>query len=157
MWSMQDSSHRPTAQRWRNSGIIEGWYGDGNFARTSIMYNLWKSKGTWVQPWESSLHLGAEVKGDTLYVALQSNVKWEGTLHFDKRRHSINLKLPMDWPRINQFPEWYTVDEGDMYDVFEIGETEHKVVTGAALLRGMAVTLEPGDIKNLLVVRRASE
>ena len=154
MWSMQDSSHRTTAQQWRNSGIIEGWYGDGNFARTSIMYNLWKSKGTWVQPWVNSLHLGAEVKGDTLYVALHSMVQWEGTLQFDKRRHSVNLKLPVDWPRINQFPEWFTVEEDKTYDVYEIGGTSHKVVKGAALVRGMAVTLEPGDIKNILVVRR---
>ncbi len=35
MWAMQ-----------QESGIIEGWHGDGNFARTTIMYNLWKSKGS---------------------------------------------------------------------------------------------------------------
>src|SRR5688500_3177171 len=37
MWSMQDSSHRENALQWKDSGIIEGWYGDGNFARTTIM------------------------------------------------------------------------------------------------------------------------
>src|SRR5690349_978417 len=26
-------------------GIIEGWHADGNFARTTIMYCLWKSQG----------------------------------------------------------------------------------------------------------------
>ena len=26
----------------KESGIIEGWHGDGNFARTTIMYCLWK-------------------------------------------------------------------------------------------------------------------
>jgi len=39
MWSMQ-----------KESGIIEGWHGDGNFARTTIMYNLWKSKGLYLKP-----------------------------------------------------------------------------------------------------------
>ena len=40
MWSLQDSSHRPNTSQWQTSGIIEGWHGDGNFARTTIMYCL---------------------------------------------------------------------------------------------------------------------
>ena len=34
MWAMQ-----------RPDGVIEGWHGDGNFARTTIMYCLWKTQG----------------------------------------------------------------------------------------------------------------
>ena len=45
MWSMQDSSHRPNTSQWRSYGVIEGWHGDGNFARTTIMYCLWKTQG----------------------------------------------------------------------------------------------------------------
>jgi hypothetical protein len=62
MWSMQDSSHRENARQWKGSGIIEGWYGDGNFARTCMMYSLWKSQGTYLHPWNRDLKLGAEVK-----------------------------------------------------------------------------------------------
>ena len=43
MWSIQDT-------KLENSGIIEGWHGDGNFARTTIMYCLWKTNGVTVQP-----------------------------------------------------------------------------------------------------------
>ena len=34
MWAIQ-----------KPDGIIEGWHGDGNFARTSLMYALWKTQG----------------------------------------------------------------------------------------------------------------
>lgn len=153
MWSMQDSSHRSAAQRWRDSGIIEGWYGDGNFARTSIMYNLWKSKGTWAQPWAPGLQLGAEMKGDTLYLALRSDVKWDGKLFFDKPRHTANLKLPIDWARINQFPEWYTVTPDEKYDVLEPGY-DSREMTGDMLLKGMVLTLQPGTVKHIMVLRR---
>lgn len=107
---MQDSSHRENAQQWKNSGIIEGWYGDGNFARTSIMHNLWKSKGTYVQPWNPEIKLGAEQKGDTLYISVKSTKKWEGKLFFDKARHKTEMNMPLDWPRINQFSEWFAIN-----------------------------------------------
>ncbi len=29
----------------RDDGIIEGWHGDGNSARTALMYALWKTQG----------------------------------------------------------------------------------------------------------------
>ena len=32
--------------RQQPDGIIEGWHGDGNFARTTIMYCLWKRRGS---------------------------------------------------------------------------------------------------------------
>ena len=36
-------------------GVIEGWHGDGNFARTSLMYALWKSQGACVRPWRNDV------------------------------------------------------------------------------------------------------
>jgi hypothetical protein len=93
----------------REDGIIEGWHGDGNFARTTLMYNLWKSKGLHVEPWRADLYLGAEQKGDSLLITLRSSEPWKGKLYFDYSRFKENMKLPIDWPRINQFPEWFTV------------------------------------------------
>jgi hypothetical protein len=151
MWSMQDSSHRENAQQWKNSGIIEGWYGDGNFARTTIMYNLWKSKGTYVHPWNKDIQLGAEMKGDTLYLALRSAVAWEGKLHFDKPRHSVQMNLPIDWPRINQFPEWYTVSSDMQYRFAEVRGNSQQMA-GAELMDGVSLALEANEAKRFMVV-----
>jgi hypothetical protein len=109
MWHMQ-----------KESGIIEGWHGDGNFARTTIMYNLWKSKGLYVTPWRKDLKLGAEQKGDSLLVTLITDEPWEGKLFFDTDRFKKNMKLPLDWPRINQFPEWYSVTNSRDYTFIDI-------------------------------------
>ena len=152
MWSMQDSAHRANAQQWKNTGIIEGWYGDGNFARTTIMYNLWKSKGTYLQPWKHDLKLGAESKGDTLFISLLSHTPWEGKLYFDKARHAENMNLPVDWPRINQFPEWFTVVATGNYKLVDVGDRTSEEVSGDSLRDGIGVTLEANERKRLMVV-----
>lgn len=154
MWSMQDSSHRENAQQWKGSGIIEGWYGDGNFARTTMMYNLWKSQGTYIQPWRSDVKLGAEMKGDTLYITLHSEAPWKGKLHFDKPRHKVNMKLPVDWPRINQFPEWFTISADSSYQFTDMTKTNAGQMKGTTLLGGIEISLQPNEVKRLLLNRR---
>lgn len=154
MWSMQDSAHRENAQQFKGSGIVEGWYGDGNFARTTIMLNLWKSKGTYLQPWTPSLKLGAEMKGDSLYITLSSSGPWEGKIFFDQARHAVQLKLPLDWPRINQFPEWFTVSSTDQYQMIEVSEGTSKQFGGEALLNGISMSLDANETKRLIVVRQ---
>ena len=153
MWSMQDSSHRENALQWKNSGIIEGWYGDGNFARTTMMYNLWKSKGAYVQPWKKEVKLGAEMNGDTLYVIVSAQQPWEGRVHFDRIRHSAAMKLPLDWPRINQFPEWYTVSPDERYQMREAERGISVELKGQDLLDGLPLTLRPNEMRRLIVMR----
>lgn len=131
MWDMQ-----------QESGIIEGWHGDGNFARTTIMHNLWKSKGLYVKPWRSDLLLGAELKGDSLLITLKAETPWAGKLYFDKARYSENMKLPIDWPRINQFPEWLTVENGEAYHLVDISEESVKTPNGDELLQGINISLD---------------
>jgi len=130
MWKMQ-----------KESGIIEGWHGDGNFARTTIMYNLWKSKGIYASPWRSDIRLGAEQKGDTLFIQLSSERPWEGKLFFDKNRFRENMKLPIDWPRINQFPEWFTVDKTKSYTLLDITRQDAKELKGDALIEGIDIKI----------------
>ena len=98
MWAIQ-----------KPDGIIEGWHGDGNFARTSLMYALWKTQGVTVQPWRADVRFGAVREGGTLYLSLTADQPWEGRLVFDRPRHKLLMHLPLDYPRINQFPEWFTV------------------------------------------------
>lgn len=154
MWSMQDSSHRENTQQWKDSGIIEGWHGDGNFARTTIMHNLWKSQGTYVQPWNKEIQLGAERQGDTLFIALNSSIPWEGKLFFDQARHSTSMNLPIDWPRINQFPEWFTVDPEHVYQWIEVQKDRSQTLEGETLINGVQLTLAAEENKYLMIVVR---
>ncbi|MCG8307112.1 MAG: hypothetical protein MI975_06930 [Cytophagales bacterium] len=138
MWGMQ-----------RESGIIEGWHGDGNFARTTIMYNLWKSKGLYLNPWRRDLFLGAEQKGDSLFVSIRSEQAWKGKLYFDKRRFKENMNLPIDWPRINQFPEWFTARPAEAYQFVDFDQKTTGRFYGRDLIDGVDLELE-GE-KRLLV------
>ena len=124
------------------SGIIEGWHGDGNFARTTIMYNLWKSKGLYAKPWRDDLLLGAEQKGDSLLISIQASTPWEGKLYFDKARHRENMYLPVDWPRINQFPEWYIVNSDQEYQLVDLNEKASKAHKGQELKAGMDLKID---------------
>ncbi len=128
MWAIQ-----------KQSGIIEGWHGDGNFARTTIMYNLWKSKGLYVKPWRNDLQLGAEQIGDSLLIYLKADKPWKGKLYFDKQRHKENMNLPMDWPRINQFSEWFTTSSEMEYSLIDFDQRSLEIYAGHDLISGIDI------------------
>ena len=151
MWSLQDSSYRSSALQWQDQGIIEGWHGDGNFARTTIMYCLWKSQGTSVYPWREDLVAGAHLEDQRLNISLQAEGEWEGRLVFDTPRSSLNMKMPLDWPRINQFPEWYTVSPGLKYRVAQGTSGHSKIYSGEELAKGIPVKLAPGELLRIEV------
>jgi len=125
-------------------GIVEGWHGDGNSARTAIMYAFWKTQGIHVQPWRADVRFGAVREDDTLYISLAADEPWTGKLLFDKPRHKVQMRLPLDYPRINQFPEWFTADAQTRYAVREIGAETEQTVTGKQLQEGLPVELKPG-------------
>jgi len=165
MWSLQDSSYRSNALKWQNQGIVEGWHGDGNFARTTIMYCLWKSQGTHVQPWRKDLTMGAHLEGldtedqasenQTLYIALRAKRNWEGRLVFDRPRSELYLNMPLDWPRINQFPEWYTVSPERSYEVSLLrpgsNSRDSRVYSGEELAMGLPVELAADELLRIEV------
>ena len=101
----------------KNSGIIEGWHGDGNFARTALMYGLWKTQGAHLDPWQPTVEIGAISAKDKRYFVITAEDDWEGQLIFDQKRHKTILNLPVDYPRINQFPEWFTLDYDAIYSI----------------------------------------
>jgi hypothetical protein len=149
-----DSEVRELWSRQRDDGIVEGWHGDGNFARTTIMYCLWKTQGVTVQPWREDVAAGAVRAGDGVAVTVTADRPWSGTLVFDRARHAENLRLPIDWPRINQFPEWFTVAAGARYRVTAPpGETglPDRTVSGEELRRGLPVQVQPGKPLRLTV------
>lgn len=126
----------------QESGIIEGWHGDGNFARTSVMYALWKTQGSYVTPWRKDVKWGAVEDGKGILLTISSDEPWSGKLCFDTHRYKDNLHLPFDWARINQFPEWFTVDSEKTYVVTVDGaRSRHK---GSELVSGLGVELAGG-------------
>ena len=135
-----------TAQRLlalqRDTGIFEGWYGDGNSARTLIMYALWKSQGAYVQPWRADLRLGAalDAEGYTCFV-VSSDWPWDGKLRFDIPRHQEYLGIPEDYPRLNQFPEWFTAAKDASY-LRGDGNSALEPVPASTLRDGLAIQLE---------------
>ncbi len=136
-----------TAQRLfavqRDTGVIEGWYGDGNSARTMVMYAQWKSLGARVEPWRADVRVGAAVDSEgyaCFHVAC--DWPWQGTLRFDVPRHQEYLGMPEDYPRINQFPEWFTVPKTGKF-MMALGKEKTEEVTAETLRAGLAVSAGP--------------
>jgi hypothetical protein len=152
MWRKQEARPDDAQGRWEGSGIIEGWHGDGNFARTSLMYSLWKTQGLTARPWRPGVTFGAVREGDRLFVSLSAEEDWRGRLLFDTPRHRRFLNLPLDWTRINQFPEWFVVEEGRRYVVRDLSSGgREKAYPAAALRQGLRVQLRAGEQRRLVV------
>jgi hypothetical protein len=134
MWAIQ-----------KPSGIIEGWHGDGNFARTTIMYCLWKSQGTTILPWREDVKIGAVEKNGSVFISISAENDWSGKILFDRKRHKDYMNLPYDWPRINQFPEYFTINDSDVYSVTVIGKPDIEKVSGKQLLDGFPFNIAKGE------------
>lgn len=127
----------------KDSGIIEGWHGDGNFARTALMYALWKTQGTHISPWREDVQFGAVAKGNGVLLTLTTNDPWRGKLYFDIPRHRDYFHMPFDWPRINQFPEWFTIEQEKKYTVRIDGKKQ--TCSGNQLASGLDLSLLAGQ------------
>lgn len=141
MWAIQ-----------KEDGVIEGWHGDGNFARTTIMYCLWKTQGITIQPWREDVVFGAVRSNDQVYISLYAEKEWTGKLLFDVSRSKKNMRMPIDWPRINQFPEWFTVEDQQKYTIQDSATGLKKDVSGQELIKGLGVRVEPGEKQNFQVI-----
>jgi hypothetical protein len=126
-------------------GVIEGWHGDGNFARTTIMYCLWKTAGLTAHPWREDLIFGAVQTKMGLQIALTAAADWQGKLVFDSPRHQTILHLPLDYPRINQFPEWFVVQTGKKYGLLKNKSQKKQNFSGDDLQKGIPLTVKGGE------------
>ena len=136
-------------KRQRPDGIVEEWHGDGNYVRTALMYALMKSQGAWAEPWRPDLSLGAVREGSRLVLALEAATPWAGRVRFDTPRHRTHFFMPLNYPRQNEFPEWFTVEADRLYRV-RVGEHE-LIRLGGELIRGIEVDLEAGTPRVLEV------
>jgi len=133
------------------SGIIEGWHGDGNFARTTIMYCLWKTGGVYLSPWRDDLMIGGVYKDNTLYLTISAASDWTGKVVFDRKRHSEYMHLPLDWPRINQFPEYFTAETGKNYTIINSSVKKELSISGDELREGLDVKVGKNEIMKIIV------
>jgi dipeptidyl aminopeptidase/acylaminoacyl peptidase len=152
----------PSAERWIDEslayllakqgedGIIEGWYGDGNSARTALMAALWKTQGVAAEPWREDLRLGAVLTTEgRLLISLSAEWFFDGRLRFDRPRHQSYFNMPRDYPRINQFPEWFTVDRGRNYLVARDGGPPQRMSGGDLI--DLSVKLGKGASTRIVV------
>jgi hypothetical protein len=119
-------------------GPVEGAHPDGNWNRTALLYALFKTQGCQLDGWRDGVRLGAHRVGDRLYVSLESEQPWQGRLRFDFARHRRVMNLARNYPRVNEWPEWYTVDENTLYVVRDAAGRE-RVVTGSDMKDGLDV------------------
>ncbi len=134
----------------RDDGIIEGWHGDGNAARTALMYALWKTQGVTVAPWRDDVQLGAVLDAEgALHILLEAQWLWHGTLHVERPRHREHLRLPLDYPRINQFPEWFIAPRDAMFTV-QVDDEAPRPVLGDQIWN-LPFTVEPGRKRYIII------
>ena len=62
-------------------------------------------------------------------------------IKFDPARHLEYLNAPIDYPRINQFAEWFTVKSEQDYVISENAKSEPMVIIGKDLIDGFTVNL----------------
>ena len=124
----------------RADGHIEDWYGEGNFNRTALLYAYMKSLGVRPARWEPGVRIGATRDGGRLVLLLAAPAARR--VQFDFARHKRVMNLEQNYVRLNEFPEWFTVDENTLYRIGRAG-TAGEIRLGAELIAG--VLLEPGE------------
>jgi hypothetical protein len=123
----------------QEDGTIERWYGDGNWSRTLLLYAMWKTQGCSLEGWREGVELGAVREGDRLYVSLDGPADWRGRLRFDHARHRRTLNFDRNYVRLNEWPEWFTVDENTLYRLLD-GAGRESVRLGSELEDGIEVS-----------------
>ncbi len=116
----------------RSDGHLEDWYGEGNFNRTALLWALMKSQGLRAEPWKPGLQLGAVREGDALRFTLNQPAR----VAFDFPRHRAVHNWQRNYVRLNEFPEWFTVEPNRLYFLGE------RLLAGFELIEG--IPLEPG-------------
>ena len=135
-----DSEMKVMLDMQRADGHIEDWYGEGNFNRTALLYAYMKSLGVRPARWEPGVQVGAAIDAGRLMISLTAPAGRR--IQFDFARHRRVMNLQQNFVRLNEFPEWFTVDENRLYRVGRAG-TSGEVRLGSELIEG--IMLEPGD------------
>ena len=122
----------------RADGHLEDWYGEGNFNRTALIYAYMQSQGVRPERWQKGIGVGAAREGTRLRLHLAMNGPQR--IRFDFARHRRVLNFAQNYVRLNEFPEWFTVDENHLYRLRGAGPEQIRL--GSELIAG--VELAPG-------------
>ena len=126
----------------RPDGHIEDWYGEGNFNRTALLHAFMKSHGVRPERWEPGVKVGASRDGDRLLLHL--DMPATRRIQFDFARHRRVLNFQQNWVRLNEFPEWFTVEENHLYRLHAVSPGGAATTRlGSELIAG--VEMAPGS------------
>ena len=126
----------------RADGHVEDWYGEGNFNRTLLLHAYMKSQGVRPEHWKPGMRVGGVREGERLYLSFESPAR--AVLRFDLARHRRVLNFDKNYVRLNEFPEWYTVDENTLYRVRDAASQEReRILLGSELIAGIETA--PGE------------
>jgi hypothetical protein len=84
-------------------------------------------------------------------LTVRSSQAWSGKIAFDYKRHRRELNLQKDYTRLNQWPEWYTVDEDSLNIVRDADSGKQLVRFGSDLRAGFEVAVPAGAARRLVV------
>ena len=116
---------------------------DALFAQAALSHAWYKSAGLRLIPWRRDLVAGAAVAGDTLYVALQAEAPWQGTLHFDSARlRNREAFVPAD-AFDHGLPARFALAPDEDYAIRISGAGGSAIWSGAVLGQGLRVSIAP--------------
>ncbi len=136
-----DSEMKVMMAMQRPDGHIEDWYGEGNYNRTVMLWALMKSRGARPERWSAGVRVGAVSDGSLLYLTLAA--PGEENVRFDYARHRRVVNVDKNYVRLNEFPEWFVVDENKLYRLRPQHGGAPLVFLGSELIEG--VSLSPGN------------
>ena len=124
----------------RQDGHVEDWYGEGNFNRTALLYAYMKSQGVRPERWEPGVRVGAVRDAGRLLLHL--DMPAPRRIQFDYARHRRVLNFEKNYVRLNEFPEWFAVEENHLYRLRPAAGAT-RIHLGSELIAG--VELPPGE------------
>lgn len=123
----------------KGDGHVEYWYGEGNFNRTALLYAFMKSRGVRPAQWVPGLGVGAVSAGHGLVLVIDGPAAWTGRIQFDAARHRRVLQFSTNYVRLNEFPEWFTVEENRLYRLTRDGDAPIERL-GSELIEGVLLS-----------------
>jgi hypothetical protein len=84
-------------------------------------------------------------------IVVATGEDWNGRLVFDRPRHATNLRLPLNYPRLNEWPEWFAVQAGASYHVGDVLTGRASIVDAAVLSDGLPLALTAGTDQHVSI------
>ena len=66
--------------------------------------------------------------------------EWQGKLYFDHPRHQLTSAV--NYPRVNEWPEWFTVEKDADYVVTDVEKNTDRAYRGSELINGISISLD---------------